>query len=102
MCRKAGCWRQFYTIVQCVMMLDALACFGVRQAQNADEQMMRLSDVMALTPGSRIVLNTAIGAPVLVRCGAVPLFEGRVGRRKSRIAVRIERDLPRPQQPTER
>ena len=67
-----------------------------------DEQMMRLSDVMALTPGSRIVLNTAIGAPVLVRCGAVPLFEGRVGRRKSRIAVRIERDLPRPQQPTER
>jgi flagellar motor switch protein FliM len=66
-----------------------------------DEQTMRLSDVMALQPGSRIVLNTALGAPVLVRCGAVPLFEGRVGRRKSRIAVRIERDLPRPQQ-TER
>jgi flagellar motor switch protein FliM len=63
-----------------------------------DEQMMRLSDVMALKPGSRIVLNTALGAPVLVRCGAVPLFEGRVGRRKSRIAVRIERELPRPQQ----
>ncbi len=38
-----------------------------------DEQMMRLSDVMALQPGSRIVLNTALGAPVLVRCGAVPL-----------------------------
>jgi hypothetical protein len=27
----------------------------------------------------------------------VPLFEGRVGRRKSCIAVRIERPLPRPQ-----
>jgi flagellar motor switch protein FliM len=67
-----------------------------------DEQMMRLSDVMALEPGSRIVLNAALGAPVLVRCGAVPLFEGRVGRRKSRIAVRIERDVPRLQQPTER
>ena len=66
-----------------------------------DEQMMRLSDVIALQPGSRIVLNAALGAPVLVRCGAVPLFEGRVGRRKSRIAVRIERDLPRLQQ-TER
>jgi flagellar motor switch protein FliM len=66
-----------------------------------DEQIMPLSDVMALHPGSRIVLNAALGAPVLVRCGAVPLFEGRVGRRKSRIAVRIERDLPRPQQ-TER
>ena len=42
-----------------------------------DEQMMRLSDVCALQPGSRIVLNTELGAPVLVRCGAVPLFEGR-------------------------
>ena len=66
-----------------------------------DEQMMRLSDVMAMQPGSRIVLNTILGAPVLVRCGTVTLFEGRVGRRKSRIAVRIERDLPRLQQ-TER
>ena len=66
-----------------------------------DEQTMRLSDVMTMQPGSRIVLNTILGAPVLVRCGAVPLFEGRVGRRKSRVAVRIERDLPRLQQ-TER
>jgi flagellar motor switch protein FliM len=59
-----------------------------------DEQTMRLSDVMALQPGSRIVLNTALGAPVMVRCGAIPLFEGRVGRRKNRVAVRIERDVP--------
>src|SRR5215475_8968808 len=66
-----------------------------------DEQTMRLSDVMALQPGSQIVLNTLPGAPVLIRCGAVPLFEGRVGRRKSRVAVRIERELPRLQQ-TER
>jgi flagellar motor switch protein FliM len=63
-----------------------------------DEQTMRLSDVMRLQPGSRIVLNTVLGAPVLVRCGAVPLFEARVGRRKNRIAVRIERDVPRLQQ----
>ncbi len=63
-----------------------------------DEQMMRLSDVMALQPGSRIVLNTGLGAPVLVRCGAVSLFEGRVGRRKNRIAVRIEREVLRGQQ----
>ena len=63
-----------------------------------DEQMMRLSDVMALQPGSRIVLNTALGAPVVVRCGAVSLFEGRVGRRKNRIAVRIEREKLRVQQ----
>src|SRR3954467_1409982 len=67
-----------------------------------DEQTMRLSDVMKLQPGSRIVLNTALGAPVLVRCGAVPLFEGRVGRRKNRVAVPIERDVPRVLQGTER
>ena len=30
-----------------------------------DEQTMRLSDVMALQPGDRIMLNTALGAPVL-------------------------------------
>ncbi|MGH9642546.1 MAG: FliM/FliN family flagellar motor switch protein [Terriglobales bacterium] len=55
---------------------------------------------MRLEPGSRILLNTSVGAPVLVRCGSVPLYEGRVGRRKSRIAVRIERDVPR--SPTDR
>lgn len=60
-----------------------------------DEQMMRLSDVLTLRPGQRLVLNTAPGAPVLLRCGAVPLFEARVGRRKSRIAVRIEQEIQR-------
>jgi flagellar motor switch protein FliM len=60
-----------------------------------DEQSMRLSDVMALQPGSRIALNVQPGAPVEVRCGAVPMFEARVGRRKNSVAVRIERDLRR-------
>src|SRR6202046_463139 len=50
-----------------------------------DEQMMRLSDVMALHPGDRILLNTVLSAPVMVRCGTAPLFEGRVGCRKNRI-----------------
>jgi flagellar motor switch protein FliM len=60
-----------------------------------DEQVMRLSDVMAFEPGTRIVLNAAPNAPVQLRCGAVSLFEGRLGRRKGRMAVRIERELPR-------
>jgi len=59
-----------------------------------DEQIMRLSDVMSLQTGSQIVLNVGRGASVQVRCGAVPLFEGRVGRRKNRIAVCIERESP--------
>ncbi len=60
-----------------------------------DEKVMPLSDVMAFEPGTRIVLNAGPDAPVQLRCGAVALFEGRLGRRKGRMAVRIERDLPR-------
>ena len=64
-----------------------------------DEQVMSLADVLALQPGSRIVLSRAPGAPVQLRCGAVTLFEGRVGRRKNRVAVRIEQDFSqRPQE----
>ena len=66
-----------------------------------DEQVMRLSDVMALRPGGRIMLNAASGSAVQLRCGSVSLFEAKVGRRKNRVAVRIERELVRPQ-PVER
>ncbi|MBV9248889.1 MAG: FliM/FliN family flagellar motor switch protein, partial [Acetobacteraceae bacterium] len=48
-------------------------------------------------PGDRMVLKTGIGAPVQIRCGSVPLFEGRIGQRKSRVAVRIEREAVRSQ-----
>ncbi len=58
-----------------------------------DEQVMSLADVLALQPGSRIVLNCGPGAPVQLRCGDVTLFEGRVGRRKNRVAVRIESEI---------
>jgi len=60
-----------------------------------DEQVMRLSDIIALKPGSRITLNAALDAPVELRCGTVTLFEGKVGRRKNHVAVRIERELVR-------
>ena len=59
-----------------------------------DEQVMSLSDVMKLRIGSRIALSAGPGASVQMRCGAVPLFEGRIGRRKDRVAVRIEEVLP--------
>ena len=60
------------------------------------EQVMRLSEVMALRPGSQMLLDVVPGEPVQLRCGMVPLFEARVGRRKNRVAVRIERDAQRP------
>lgn len=61
-----------------------------------DEQTMRLSDVMALKPGSQIVLNASMGTTVMLRCGGTAMFEARLGRRKSRVAVRIEREIARP------
>jgi flagellar motor switch protein FliM len=60
-----------------------------------DEQTMRLSDIIALKPGSRILLNAGVDAPVRLRCGTVTLFEGKVGRRKNHVAVRIEREVAR-------
>ncbi len=63
-----------------------------------DEQTVRLSEVVNLVPGSKIALNSPPGSTVQISCGSVRLFEGRVGRRKNRIAVRIEREIPRSQQ----
>ena len=63
-----------------------------------DEQVMRLSEVVELRPGMRIMLASVRGAPVKLRCGSVALFEGYVGRRKNNVAVRIEREIARPPQ----
>ena len=60
-----------------------------------DEQPMRLSDIIALRPGSQFILRQGREAPVQLRCGQVVLFEGRVGRRKNRVAVRIDQVLGR-------
>ena len=60
-----------------------------------DETTMSLADVMALKVGSRILLNAGPGGAVQLRCGAVPLFTGRVGRRQEQVAVRIENTLGR-------
>ena len=54
-----------------------------------------LGDVIDLVPGSKIVLNTGPDAAVRIRCGSVPMFEGKIGRRKNHIAVRIEREVIR-------
>jgi flagellar motor switch protein FliM len=55
-----------------------------------DEQVMRLVDVMTLRVGSCIVLSAAPSATVTLRCGSKLLFQGRIGRRKNRLAVKIE------------
>ncbi len=60
-----------------------------------DEQTMPLSRVMDLAVGDRIVLGSLPGAAVQLRCGGIPLFEARAGRRQNRVAVRIEAESPR-------
>ncbi len=58
-----------------------------------DEQTMPLSAVLSLRRGDRIVLDARPDTPVKLRCNDVNLFEGDLGRRKDRLAVRITREL---------
>jgi flagellar motor switch protein FliM len=62
-----------------------------------DEQTMSLGDMVKLKVGDCIGLGVGPGAPVRLRCGDTSLFEGWVGGRQGRLAVRIDRLLPRPQ-----
>jgi flagellar motor switch protein FliM len=55
-----------------------------------DDQFMRLGDVFALKVGSRIMLNATPESLVDLRCGEVTMCTGRMGRRGSNIAVRVE------------
>ncbi|MGG5817965.1 flagellar motor switch protein FliM [Falsiroseomonas sp. HW251] len=66
-----------------------------------DEQTMPLSQVLDLRVGDRILLASPPGAPVKLRCGEVALFEAQLGRRESRLAVRIEKARPVPLLPEE-
>jgi flagellar motor switch protein FliM len=50
-----------------------------------DEQVMNLSDILALQPG----------APVEIRCGDVALFAAHLGRRMDRLVVTIDQDVRR-------
>lgn len=74
---------------------EALWDTDVELSAVIDEQWARLSEVMSWRVGSRIVLDATAETPVNLRCGGVPLFQGRMGRRNGRMAVRIERDVPR-------
>ena len=55
-----------------------------------DEQFMRLGDVFALKVGSRIMLGATPDSLVDLRCGDVTMCTGRMGRKGSNIAVRVE------------
>lgn len=55
-----------------------------------DEQTMQLGTVMNLREGDVIQINAPRGSDVLLRCGNVNLFSGRLGVRHGRIAAAIK------------
>ena len=67
----------------------------VRLEAVLDEQVLPLSQMMNLAVGDQIMLGVGPGATVQLRCGSIPLFEARVGRKQNRVAVRIESEAAR-------
>jgi flagellar motor switch protein FliM len=55
-----------------------------------DEQTMKLADIFALDIGSRIELDATADSLVDLRCGDVSMYNGQMGRRGDRIAIRIK------------
>jgi flagellar motor switch protein FliM len=62
-----------------------------------DEMTVSLHEVLEWKVGSRILLNAAPDGTIELRCGEVPMFQGRMGRKGGNIAVRIEKELPKPE-----
>ncbi len=60
-----------------------------------DEQVMTLGQVMNLEVGKTIMFNAAPESTIMMRCGGVPMVEGRMGRMGNNIAIKIERALKR-------
>ena len=55
-----------------------------------DQRIMRLSDVFDLKIGSRIMFSATPDSLVSLRCGDVPMYSGKMGRKGNQIAIRIE------------
>ena len=58
-----------------------------------DEITLSLNDVMNWRIGSTVLLEAKVNDLVEVRCGARPLFTGRVGRKDKNIAVKLEEEI---------
>ncbi len=54
-----------------------------------DQQVMRLRDVFALKVGSRIMLSATPESEVELHCGDVAMYSGSMGRKGSRMAIRV-------------
>ena len=58
-----------------------------------DEQQISLKKVLALKVGDTLMLNATPDSLIELRAGSIPLTRGRMGRRNTHIAVRVEAPL---------
>ncbi|MGD9967256.1 MAG: flagellar motor switch protein FliM [Hyphomonadaceae bacterium] len=58
-----------------------------------DEHKEKLRNVLDLKVGDTLMLDAAPDAPVMLKCGAVELSHGRVGRMGHALAVRVEKPI---------
>ena len=58
-----------------------------------DEISIPLREVLNLQVGKQILLNATPDSAVRMRCGGIPMFNGKMGRKGSNIAVQIEERL---------
>lgn len=55
-----------------------------------DTQILPLSRILELKVGSKFLLNATPESPVVLRCGDQPMFVGKMGKRGSNIAIRVD------------
>ena len=60
-----------------------------------DEVTLSLREVLEWKIGTQLFLNQTPDGAVELRCGDVPMFEGRMGRKSGYIAVRIDSEVER-------
>mgnify|MGYP001153831457 CR=1 FL=1 len=60
-----------------------------------DEVTLSLREVLEWKIGTQLFLNQTSDGAVELRCGDVPMFEGRMGRKSGYIAVRIDSEVER-------
>ncbi len=61
------------------------------------ETMLSLGDVLEWDVGTQIILNVDETTPVDLRCGERTLFQGRMGRKRGRIAIQVTTDILEPE-----
>lgn len=58
-----------------------------------DEVSMPLNDLLNLKVGSQIMLNCGPKDPIELKCGDIPLFDGKIGKSSGNIAVCIDKKI---------